>query len=295
MLIFTRLNYLWHLSLVWVKLKNYMKIDVLYCVEKRDINSILEQSIKCCIDNFELLNDIYVVTNDINRMSDFVHAGKFNAQVYVINENDIIADKDIKGWYKQQLIKLNAYQICKTEYICCLGSDALVLNHVGYDDLFYNNEQILYYNRYPFNQNHLEYERKRIENLANVFHITQTKSYLLGDFIMELMIFKKQYLIELTEYICRQYVSLENMVKRFQCQSLFDKVSFGEWTLYAMFLLDVKQEKVAVRNSKSLFVEQLHSMKDCDLHNKEAKVVHFVNKELSYEMIKSVTGITLSR
>ena len=259
-----------------------MRIDVLYCVEKRDVNNLLLKSINLCCENFTLLNEIYIVTNDVNGVNELLAGKACNFKINVINENTILkTEENIAGWYKQQMIKLLSYKICKTKYICCLGADAFILSPVTYKDLFYEDNPILYYNRYDFSPNHLEYERKRVENIAVLLGVTPEISYMLGDFIMELMIFEDSTLKELELYIKKLYGSYYDLLSKLSATDLREKVSFGEWTLYAMFILDIIHKNVLVKNAKSTFMVQIHSRNDIALYKRNAKVIHIVSKAFS--------------
>jgi hypothetical protein len=266
-----------------------MKIDVLYCVEKRDVNNLFLKSINLCCKNFILLNDIYIVTNDVNGVNQLISGENFHCKIKIIDERTILKDGQIiTGWYRQQMIKLLSYKICKTKYICCLGADAFILSSVDYNDLFYDEKPILYYNRYDFSPNHLEYERKRIENIAILFDITPKLTYMLGDFIMELMIFEDDNLKELELYVQKKYGSISNLLSKLSSTNFHEKAHFGEWSLYAMFLLDIIHKNVLVKNAKSEFMLQIHSRNDIALYKANAKVIHIVNKFFSEQEVDSL-------
>jgi len=78
------------------------------------------------------------------------------------------------------------------------------------------------------------------------------------------------------------------------CTTLEDKVRFGEYTLYAVYLLDVLRMPVPSRNSNSHFLAQVHSQTDLANFEFDSKVVHFVDKRFSMEYLKerlSVFGL----
>lgn len=274
----------------------YEKIDVLYCVEKRDINFLFKKSLQLCFCNFTLLNDIYIVTNDVDGVNALLDTIDIPVEIHVLHEEEILEKRDISGWFFQQMIKLEAHKICKTEYICIIGADALILHPVTEEDLFLKGKQIIYYNRYPFTLNHLEYERKRVANVSTILECNPYKSSLLGDFIMELMIFKASYLLELHEYLTKLYGEdpIYKVIKNMSAENVYQKVCFGEWTLYAVFLLDVLKENVSVRNSNSKFVEQIHTTKDLSLHSSEAKIVHCVCKNIEIKVLEDTLGIEIN-
>ncbi len=263
------------------------KIDVLYCVEKRDVNQLFIESLKLCVRNFKLLNDLYIVTNDEKRVTQILEELQLPVKYHVLRDEMVLGSVNVPGWFLQQMIKLKVDEICETEYISIIGADALLMQPITETDLFEQGEHILYYNRYPFTLNHLEYERKRVHNVAEILQQKPYRSCLLGDFIMELMTFKTSYLKQLRRYLSEIYGDdpIYRIIKSLSSQTLADKTCFGEWTLYAVFLLDVLKLTIRVKNSNSSFVEQIHSSNDLYLHSHCAKVIHCVDKNISREML----------
>lgn len=268
------------------------KIDVLICVADRDINYLLFYSITSCIQNFHPLGDIYIITNAIEKMKKMlIQWNLTNKKIYVFSDEDILEKKYLylKGWYKQQLIKLHSDLFCKTKYICCLGADAIIMQHIEWVDLFDENAPYLFFNRYPYHCNHLEFERSRLEGISNILQVEPERSYLLGDFIMELMILDSRILKSLRIYLEKLYGEypfckvINNIT-----DDIIEGNKFGEWSIYSMYILDVLHMEVSVINSRNEFVTQLHSQSDLALYNYHSKIIHFVNKSFSKEKITAI-------
>ena len=268
---------------------NSKVIDVLICVAERDMNYLLELSIKSCISYFTPLNDIYIVTNAKEKLIEQIRKwGIDYKSIYVLDDCEVLNEKYdyLKGWYKQQLIKLHSDFFCKTKYICCLGADAVIVQPVYWEDLFRLDMPKLYYNRYKKPCNHLEYERSRLEGISDILQVAPEKAYLLGDFIMELMIFDRDILHKLRKYLTSLYGDYPfTKVINNITDDIVEGNKFGEWSLYSTFVLDVLHESFPTCNSRNEFVTQLHSESDLALYDYHSKIVHFVNKGFPREQV----------
>ncbi|GGH58097.1 hypothetical protein GCM10008014_30380 [Paenibacillus silvae] len=258
------------------------KIDVLICAARNDINFILEYAIKSCIQNFKPLKRIYIVTPDPDEIDRKLEEWQIDKeQIVLLNDSEVLTAEmmNLPGWLKQQIIKLQVEQICSTRYVCCFGADTVMLKPVTYDELFENDKAVLYFNRYSTPGIHLHYERKRVENISEILQTTPKRAFLLGDFIMELMIFDCQYLRSLMNYLNQLYGNnaLASVVPD-SCDTYSEKTAFGEWTLYAVYILDVLNDSVPIRNSECKFVRHLHSANDLRRFQYDCHVAHFVNK-----------------
>ena len=148
------------------------KVDALICLAPRDINDLFIYSIQSCIKNFKLLGHIYVITP----MKDIVfkHLRLHNIpnkSFTILSDNDVLDNSllDEDGWYKQQIIKLNAYKFCSTRFVACLSSDTILLQPVEDEDIFNKfSLPYIYFNKDKKITNHYLYENERITNLAKI-------------------------------------------------------------------------------------------------------------------------------
>lgn len=273
-----------------------LKMDVLICVGNRDVDFLLDICIRQCIKNFKLLGDMYLVCESVEKAKSCVDQLDIKGtNIFLIDENDAVQPEyhNANGWYKQQMIKLYGDTICKTDLFCCLGADTILLKEIDYNMLFDNNNvPILYYNRYPKVEDykHLKYERERVINISNILKTEPVRSYLLGDFIMDFCVFNSEILFKIREYLNHLYggSGYENfVVDSTTVLGLEDKNKFGEWTLYAMFVLDVLSLPVTVKNSNYSFFAQLHSLKDFEEFEYKSCIAHFVDKKLDKNTIIS--------
>jgi len=267
------------------------KIDVLICVGERDIDYLLEVCVRSCIKNFSPLGSILFVSNQKQKVKAKISSFKLDFdRIYFFSDNEILGEKlsCLDGWYRQQLIKLNSDSISKTKYVCVLGADTVILKNIEVGKLFFEGTPIIYYNRYSTPCYHLEYERKRILNLSKVLKVEPRKSFFLGDFIMDLMIYDRDFLSQLRNYIYRMYgENFPLKIFKKNITTLLDKTSFGEQTLYTMFLLDVLKVNYLIKDNRNEFVTQLHTQDEFQNYSYNSYVVHFVNKDFDNHIIKT--------
>lgn len=264
-------------------------MDVLICAAGEDVNYVMDLTIRSILKNFEPLNNIFIVTSNVQAVNELVKRIGLISIVNVLDDSDVLSVREMKlgGWIKQQIIKLKADQICSTENICIIGSDAVLLKKVLYEDLIENNQPIIYFNRNSYPSLHLEYERCRLENIAKILDIKPKRTYLLGDFIMELMIFNSTYLKNLRVYLNSLYGKdgLAEIVPS-NPKTLKEKLLFGEWSLYCMYVLDVLAVQVPIRMSTEKYMMHIHSKNYYKRFSYDAKIVHFVAKDLDVDDIR---------
>jgi hypothetical protein len=186
----------------------------------------------------------------------------------------------LPGWLRQQVVKLMADTIAKSDYIACMGADTIILKSVEWQDLVSDNGPILYFNRYPQASSHLEYERKRVRSVARLLAVDPVRSLPFGDFVMDLCLFERRHLLQLRAHVDRIHGEsglLSILPER--CETLDDKLQFGEWSLYAVYLLDIIHAENEVRNSASAYLAQVHSQRDLEKFTFDSQIVHFVSKE----------------
>lgn len=269
-----------------------MKIDILICVNKSDINYLFKYSLQSFLDNLPFIENIYVVTNDYEYMKIFLTENNFYSfNIFIIDEHDILPSyvSNFSGWYKQQIIKLSADNFCKSKYILCLGADVIIREELTINDFFYQKEPIIYFNRYKSTDKHLIYERERLLNITRILKTKPSLAYILGDFIFDAMIFKKEYLLQLRQYLTKLYgQNFWNKIIINQATNLEEKKYFGEWTMYALFVESILKIKPLKKNANNTFFYQIHSQSELDSFNFDSKIMHIVPKDINIDkFIKS--------
>lgn len=261
-------------------------MDVLMCVGRRDVSRLFCASLISCLRNFEPLRRIVIVTDARPAVLEALRAAAISDEdrerISVLSDDAVLPAElnALPGWYRQQLIKLHADCICATSFVACLGADTIVCRKVAADKLMSSAAPILYYNRYPdADSPHLDYERRRVAHVAEMLAVEPRRSLPLSDFIMDLMVFDGLRLTALRERLVALHG--QNCFERLvpgKCRTYDERVRFGEWTLYAVFILDVLGLEPEIRNSKNRFVAQVHCQSELDSFAFDADVVHFVDK-----------------
>lgn len=268
-------------------------IDVLMCVGARDVNYLMPYSLQSCLNNFKLLNNVVIVTNakeDVLAALEEHQIRMTTGKITVLEDEEVIPEglSDWPGWCKQQFIRLHADKICQTPIVACLSSDTIIFKPVRQNDLFSGKAPILFYNRYKDSDKQLLYERERVTNIAALLRVEPARSFPLGDFIMDLMLFESVHLKELRAYLESIYGPdpfLKILPKK--AETYEQKNTFGEWTLYAVFLLDVLKLEMTTRNSMNKFIAQVHSPRQFAAFQFDAHVVHFVDKTFDVDRIRT--------
>jgi hypothetical protein len=259
------------------------------CVGERDVHHLMAGSLRSCIANFTMLNKVVIVTSakadvlSVLDQADFARLG-----IKVLDDCEVLPASmfDWPGWCKQQYIRLHADLICETPTVACLSADTLIFKPVIREHLFRGPRPILFYNRYPHTRKHLIYERRRVKHIARILGVRPERSWRLGDFIMDLTLFESGRLRELRQYLTGLYGNepfLRILPRR--CDTLEEKGTFGEWTLYAVFLLDVLKARPPMKNSMNRFIAQVHSGKELVDFRFDTHVVHFVDKSFDATQI----------
>jgi len=259
------------------------RIDVLICVGHRDVDRLFRFSLASCLRNFPPLNKVFVATDSKKRVLHHLQSlDLLKGNVVVLDDREVLSPDlyALPGWYRQQVVKLHADQITGTRLVACLGSDTVLLKRTDLDDVVMHDEPILFYNRYPNTTKHLDYERDRVVNVARILGVNPVRSLPLGDFIMDFTIWNAERLASLRDFLSTRHGDhpFSTIIPR-NCNSLEDKKEFGEWTLYAVFVLDVLNADLHIRNSNNQFLAQLHTKADFEAFQFDSNIAHFVSKD----------------
>lgn len=102
------------------------------------IISILELFNPTDLDKFYLI----VPNSQFNEASAFF--SQYLRFVTIINEDQLnINNRNMNGWQKQQVIKLNISQVVKTEFYIVLDSDCYLTKKISLSDIYMNNKPIV--------------------------------------------------------------------------------------------------------------------------------------------------------
>ena len=268
-----------------------MGLPLLHCVGPADIDRLFSMSLVSATQNLRDLERVVVVTPDPDPVRARLQAmGPAPVPIDVRADHEVLPASlaSLPGWSRQQAIKLSADRICDAPRVLCLGADTVLLRSVGPAELLEGGEPVLYYNRYPYPCGHLDYERRRVRHVARLLGVEPHRSLPLGDFILDLMLFDRRHLVALREHLQQRH-GPDPLARLLPAspQTLEDKVRFGEWTLVAVFILDVLQASPPIRNAQSRYLAQVHSQRELERFNFDARVVHFVSKQFNLTALRA--------
>lgn len=161
------------------------------------------------------------------------HTDKYSniIQFEFIDENLLLEDIEVKGWYKQQLIKLLVANHVETSNYLIVDSDMYLNQHLKYADLF--DDKLIKYSFEEYHTTNDMYHSTNSnwwESSANIvdFNINFIRESIdLMGVTPQLMI--KDVVIELINFLTNRY---GNQWKKTICQ-----LKFTEYTLYWLYLL----------------------------------------------------------
>ena len=265
------------------------KIDTFICVHKRDVDYLLELVLRSYEVNFVPKGKLTLITNDLPYLQTFIKRTGIVPDAELTTDADWLTAKEmaLPGWYKQQVIKLKAYQFCTSTNFCNLGADTILLQPITRDDLLAGEIPVLYYSQHRLPDLHVLYERGRVQHVARILQVKPTVALRYIDFINDVFCFNRELLIRLNKHL--EAVYGQDYYHNLLCNldnSDVDRKKFGEWTLYSVFILDCLKQMPALRNTRDGFLHQVHSQRTLNSYRFNTKAVHFVGKNFDLDYIR---------
>lgn len=258
-----------------------------------DVERLLPECISLCFKNVPNIVELYVVTPDPSHARRRLACHPNLSGIQVIADDVFLTPsaRGLSGWARQQLIKLGSHRLTNANHVACLSADTLVLRPLTFADLFFRNRPIMYFNHYEGGGRHYEYERVRLANIAKLLKVTPRLSSAFNDFIIDFKVFQCSHLRDLE----RRMESLHGYcwaeaVLGGSYDTLEQKQGFGEWTAYALHVLDVAGDRVLLRNTHDEFFAQAHgdaSLSRIFSRAKHPSIVHFVSKKFPLDILRS--------
>lgn len=262
------------------------------CIGPQDFEGLWIESLLSCVKFFPLLAAFYIVTPCKNQFIETLKHLKIHKKINVLSDEEVLDSHLHKeeGWYKQQLIKLESFKICSSRFVACLSSDTLLLQTLDHKTLFSSQGlPVLFYCQGEQASKHYCYEQCRLENIEKIFQVKLERARSFTNFILDFTIWDTEILKQLKTHLIQLYgPEVFKIIGPGKCDTLAKKTSFGEWTLYAAFVLDIIQAKnIEVKGFNEDYFFQVHSQKDLLRFNYQSKIVHFVDKNIDIQGIKS--------
>lgn len=257
-------------------------VDVLMCAGRADVHGLFEVTLQLVDRHCAWARRIHVVTPDPRAARERLAPHRLRHDVVVHADGHVVPEHATRlpGWFRQQYVKLHADLICGTEQVVCIGADALVLDPITEHDLYRDGRPVLRFFRYDEPTPHLHFERTRILNVAAQLAARPTRTFLPGDFICDVFPMSAAHLRGLRSHLDSMYGpdGLARVLGALGEPQRPDNRT-GEWSMYAVFVLDVLRDSTPVRLADRGWARQIHIADD--LARSEpygARIVHFVHE-----------------
>lgn len=257
-------------------------LDVMMCVGPRDVHGLLGVTLKLLFENFGQLGRLHVVTptvQAVRRLLDSIpHQRAHEARV--VADDDVCPEASrLDPWFRQQYVKLHADRVSDERFVVCLGADALILQPVQVRDFFTaEGRPILRWFPHRMPDRHLRFERGRVRNVAELLDVAPRRSLAAGDFICDMFLFDRDSLRALRAHLAGRLPLLEVLAGIGPRCGADNR--FGEWTLYAVYCLDVAGgAAVGLVRSPGDFFGQVHGRLDMLRPGRyRPRVLHFATE-----------------
>lgn len=256
---------------------------MLICVGPGDLHGLFPLSLRLLLSHCPWVSTIRIVTPQPAKVQEILAQSPRTegSRITLHADNEVAGPRAmaLPGWFRQQYIKLWADAICATENFVCLGADALILEPVEPGDFLAGEEPLLRFFRYEKPARHLYFERTRVLNVAAQLELEPARSFLPGDFICDFFPMNRAHLQALRAHLDRLYGpdGLGSLLTRLGPVAPPDN-RFGEWTMYAVFILDGLQAGT-LRLAERDWARQVHSANDLLQPDRyAARIVHFAHE-----------------
>lgn len=267
---------------------NGTSIDAFMCVHSRDIAYFLEASLRSYQQHFPDKGKLTMITDNPAALKTFLDEKGLLPGAVVTGDSDWLSARELElpGWFRQQIVKLRAYEFCQTDYFCNLGADTLLLRPIERTDLFDGDKPVLYYSSHRLPDPHYRFEKQRVRNMAAILGVEPTRSIRYVDFINDFFCFKREWLMALNDFILSKYgpEPYSGLLKGLSSSK--DQTRFGEWTLYSVFMLDVIKQTPTMRDARGAYLTQIHSRLGLALSKLDSKIVHLVQKSFDPDTVR---------
>lgn len=246
-----------------------------------DIPGFLVPALQCLDASCPWIERATVVTPTVDAVDSVV--GSFAApgfELRILSDEELAPEAiRLPDWFRQQYLKLNADRVVDGELLVCAGADTLVLEKVELDDLIEDGRPLVRF--FDGSRRHTSFELDRVKSLSAALHVRARRAAVLVDFICDFFPMDAEILRSLRAFVASRIDGgLLGWLRSLGPRDGFDN-RFGEWTLYALYVLDVLDGAAPVRNgSAERWADQVHSRRDMEQPDRyDYRIVHFAWKE----------------
>jgi len=261
-------------------------------VSKKDVGYLFDIVIRSCIRYIPFVDDIYIVTPEPNLIKGALAKIDIGSKaIYVLGDDEMLSEEELAlpGWVKQQIIKLRSYKICNSECILCVGADTVLQKRLLLSD-FYNNEDIIiHYRKHDQSDSHYVFEQRRVENIYKLLGLINSENKQKYDYIFDVFMFNSDVLKEMELYAEKELGGYRAIYPQ-EVNSFDDMVFMGEWSLYAIFVIEILKKRYQLIDGTDL-VDQIHSQREFNLYKGNPSAIHFVKDDFDKSDICKLLNI----
>ncbi|WP_051683960.1 DUF6492 family protein [Blastococcus sp. URHD0036] len=265
-------------------------LGVFMCVHARDVDGLFPLALRSLDRHFPDAGSVHVVTNDPDAVQRSLDREPVTVPVRVSADADWLtpAEAALPGWYRQQVLKLRAHRLVDAPFAVNLGADTLLLRDVPRTDLVDGDAAVLRWTRHRLPDVHWRYERARVRAVGDILGTRPEQALRHVDFINDFFPFDRRVLQSLETFMTERY-GPEPWATLLAGRGTTPKEQrlFGEWTLYATYVLDVLRQRPPVREASNGYLAQLHSPRAVRGFAWDSAVVHLVPKGLDVERVRT--------
>ena len=260
------------------------------CVHARDVEGLFPLALRSLDRHFPAAGSVHVVTNDPDAVRRHLEREPVGLPVRVSADADWLtpAEAALPGWYRQQVLKLRAHRLVDARFAVNLGADTLLLRDLPVTELVDGDEAVLRWSRHRLPDTHWRYERARVRATGEILGVRPRQALRHVDFINDFFVFDRRVLVTLEDFMTGRY-GPEPWAALLGGRGTTPKEQklFGEWTLYATYVLDVMGRRPPVREASNGYLAQLHSPRAVRGFAWDSAVVHLVPKGLEVGQIRA--------
>ncbi|MGH3980832.1 MAG: hypothetical protein ACRDRZ_17845 [Pseudonocardiaceae bacterium] len=252
------------------------------CAGSADVHGLFETAVRLVDQHCPWARSLHIVTPEPRAARERLAPHRLRRWPVVHADRSVVPEPVMRlpGWFRQQYVKLHADLVCDADQVVCIGADTLVLDPIGEHDLYRDGLPLLRFFRHDEPNPHLPFERTRVLNVAAQLATQPVRTLLPGDFVCDLFPMAAAHLHALRAHLDRLHgpYGLARVLGVLGQPRRPDNRT-GEWTMYAVFVLDYLRDSTPLRLADRRWARQIHTAED--LARREpfaARIIHFVHE-----------------
>ncbi|MPZ66986.1 MAG: hypothetical protein GEU83_16225 [Pseudonocardiaceae bacterium] len=252
------------------------------CAGPADVHGLFETAVRLVDRHCPWARSIHIVAPQPHAARERIALHRLSHRPVVHADQEVVPEPvmHLPGWFRQQYVKLHADLVCGVEQVVCIGADTLVLDPIAEHDLYRDGLPLLRFFRYDEPNPHLPFERTRVLNVAAQLATQPDRTFLPGDFVCDVFPMADSHLHALRSHLDRLHGpdGLARVLGALGQPRRQDNRT-GEWTMYAVFVLDALRDSTALLLADRGWAQQIHTAADLARSAPySAHIIHFVHE-----------------